>query len=52
MNTKPIALREFQATYTDGTTYKLLARGVREAVMSAAELNQKTLTRITPIGEW
>ena len=47
-----INLRHYMATYSDGTTYKLMACGVKEAVMTAAELNKSPLVRIVPVGEW
>ena len=45
-------MREYEATYADGKTYKLIARGVREAVMTAAELSKSRVTRVLPTGEW
>lgn len=50
--TESTVLREYEATYQDGKQYKLMARGVREAVMAATELNNTRVIRVLPTGEW
>ena len=45
-------LKEYQATYHDGTQYKIMARGGSEAVLTAQELSRSRLIRCFPMGEW
>ena len=45
-------LQEFVATYEDGTQYKILARGLKDAILNANYLNAKKLTQILRTGDW
>ena len=45
-------LREYEATYRDGHQYKIMARDVSRAVLTATELSRERLIRILPTGQW
>jgi hypothetical protein len=48
----PNFLREYVATYHDGTQMNIMARSARDAVMSAAELHKSRVVKCLPVGEW
>ena len=45
-------IHNYTATYADGRQYKLAARSVSEAVLSAAELNSSRVIKVIRQGEW
>lgn len=45
-------LHDYIATYEDGTQYKILARGLKDALLSATYLNSKKLINVLRTGEW
>ena len=50
--TKPEILKNYHASYADGSEIDLMAHNLRDALLHSAELSNAELVAVTIDGEW